>query len=100
MPRAVNAPEARVRFGGLLHQVTAHNEIVVVERAGVPQGVVMSVADYQPLAARQAAGDWRERVWAVRQRVRAELPESAMPLPEEIIRRSREERDERVTDLR
>lgn len=100
MPRVINATEARVHFGELLHQVTAHDEIVVVERSGIPQVVVMSVSGYQRLAAKSETGDWREHVSAIRRRVRDELPEGPVPLPEEMIRQSREERDERFAGLR
>ena len=45
--RRVSATEARVRFGELLDGVTAHHDVVFVERAGKEVAVVVSVEDWE-----------------------------------------------------
>ena len=100
MERVVNATEARVHFGELLRRVKEGDETVVVERGGVPQVVVVSIADYERLVARSTSGDWREIAGAVRGRVQEELRGKTVPSPEQLLHESREERDERLGDLR
>ena len=100
MERVVNATEARVHFGELLRRVRERDETVVVERGGIPQVVVVSIADYERLVARSTPGDWREIAGAVRGRLQDELRGKTMPLPEQVLHKSREERDERLDDLR
>ncbi len=100
MERVLNATEARVHFGELLRRVAERDETVVVERGGIPQAVVMSVADYHRLMARSTGGDWREAARAARERVKAELADAPAPPPEELLRQSREDRDEQLDRLR
>ena len=100
MEQVMNATETRVHFGEMLRRVTEHDETIVVEKGGVPRAVVMSIADYRRLMARNAGGDWRRTAQAARDRVRAELAGTSAPLPEELLQQSREERDEQLDCLR
>lgn len=53
MKRTVSAGEARQRLGELLEGVSRGDE-VVIERAGKPMGVVVSMARYEALERRRA----------------------------------------------
>ncbi len=100
MEQVVNATDARVHFGEMLRRVTEHDETIVVEKGGVPKAVVMSIADYRRLMAKNSGGDWRRTAQAARDRVRAELAGASAPPPEEFLRQSRQERDGRLDCLR
>lgn len=96
--RRVSATEARVRFGELLDGVTAHHDVVFVERAGKKVAVVVSVEDWE--AARASRSD----KWARANAMLAELHEQLRAEGaierlkdfdvEGAIRVGREERDE------
>ena len=47
--RTVTATEARVHFGEMLRAVNDGGEDVIIERSGTPEGVLISMADYQEL---------------------------------------------------
>ncbi len=49
--RRISATEARVHFGELLDGVTAHHDVVFVERAGKEVAVVVSVEDWEAACA-------------------------------------------------
>jgi prevent-host-death family protein len=104
MGRTVSATEARIRFGELMRRVTEEGDRVIVERAGKPHVVVLSVAEYKRLQVRQQHDGWRaalEQVREVRDQISARRGDEPLsPSPEEIIRRMREERSEQLTDLR
>jgi prevent-host-death family protein len=101
MQRTLSATEARVHFGELLRRVAEEQEIVVVERGGKPQAVVLPVAEYERLlAARQEPEDWWVLVERAREQARNELGDRELPSPDEIIRQMREERDEQLVGLR
>lgn len=99
MRYAVSATEARVRFGELMRRVTERGEIVVVERGGQPQVVVLSVDEYERLSAGRRE-DWKELARRAREGIRDELNGRELPPPEEVIRQGREDRDERLLGLR
>lgn len=96
MHRSVTATEARVHFGELLERVARDQDTVIVERGGVPQAVVISIAEYERLRVRRASADWREKAQVARQMVRSELGDRQMPPPADFIRAMREERDEQL----
>jgi prevent-host-death family protein len=102
MERTLSATEARIRFGELMRRVTEEGDRVIVERAGKPHVVVLSVAEYEGLVASQRDGHtWRELVQQARERIRADLGDRELtPPPEEVIRQMREERSAHFTDLR
>jgi prevent-host-death family protein len=101
MGRTMSATDARVRFGEVMRHVVERGEPVIVERGGKPHVVVISVNEYERLLAeRQGQTDWRELVRQARQQVRADLGERDLMPPEEVLRQTREERDEQLVALR
>lgn len=101
MERTVSATEARIHFGELMRRVVEQQETVIVERGGKPQVVVLSVVEYERLAAeRQEPGDWLALIDQVRSQIKAELGDRRVPPSEEIIRQGREERDAQLLGLR
>ena len=48
--RPINATEAKVRFGELLHRTSVENEAFVVNRQGRPVAVVLSYNHYCKIA--------------------------------------------------
>ena len=102
MERIVSATEARVRFGELMRKVSENQEPVIVERDGKPHVVVISVEEYERLKTGGQRDDWEEALdRAIEQATRIETRRGRplLPLPEEIIREMREERDERLLGL-
>ena len=61
--------------------------------------VVVSVEEYDRLKRGQVASGWEKLLGEIR-RARAPLAGRPLPPPEEVIRELREERGERLTDLR
>jgi prevent-host-death family protein len=101
MEQTMTATDARIRFGEVLRRVSEEGQRIIVERAGQPKAVIISVAEYERLKAAQSRRkDWKEQVRQSRERIRAELGERELPPPEEIIRQMREERSEQLTNLR
>ena len=94
MRRTVTATEAHVHFGELLRRVVEERTHVVVERAGKPLVVVLSIEEYERLQAGQPeAEDWRTLLAKTRELTRAEVGDSP-PLPvDDLIHEMREERD-------
>lgn len=88
MERRVSATEARVHFGALMRRVVERDEPAVVEKAGEPQVVVISFAEYQRL---KGQPDQEQRMEAVRRvldfaaELRRENPNVTFPPPEEVI---------------
>lgn len=98
--RTVSATEARVHFGELLDSVTRTGDIVYVERAGVPQVVVIAIELWTQLKTKdpwaEALRDMEE-YWAFMDEERNAGRIKGEPVDvEEIIRRGREERDEQI----
>ena len=101
MERIVSATEARVHFGEMIQRVVDNKEIIIVERSGEPQIVLLSLGQYQRLKdAEQAQVDWRERVDKALEQIAQDLNGAELIPPEEIIRRMREDRDAQLMDLR
>ena len=101
MERTISATEARVHFGELMRSVVDREEAVVVERGGKPRVVVISVGRYERLlAAQEGREDWRELVRRSRDQVRADLGGRALTPPDDVLRESREERDDKLVALR
>ena len=98
--RTISATEARVHFGELLDSVTRTGDIVYVERAGVPQVVVIPI-DLWKLY--QQKDPWAEALrdleehWEYMRKERAAGRIKDIDIDAaEIIRRGREERDEQL----
>ncbi len=96
MERTVSATEARIRFGEIMRM--AKSGPVTVERGGKPEVVVISKREYDQLKAAAPQADWRKRLDALHERLQGELAGRTLPEPEEIIRQSRETRDEQLLD--
>lgn len=96
--RTVSATEARVHFGELLDSVSKRNDIVFVERAGVPQVVVVSVEEWRRHTegensawARVAEG--MEDYWAYMRKTYGDSLDGEDV--DELLRSAREDRDAR-----
>lgn len=97
--RRISATEARVRFGELLDSVVRDLDVVVVERAGVPQAVIVSVEVWD--RHKRGRDPWAEFAESLAQHdsylaeaTRAGQAEDFDAA--ELIRAGREERDDRV----
>ena len=94
MKYTVSATDARIRFGEIMRR--AKKGPVIVERGGKPEVVVISKQEYDRLAGNVPQVDWRKKLDELHERLRVELAGRTLPEPEEIIRQSREERDEQL----
>jgi prevent-host-death family protein len=97
MEKVISATQARIHFGELMRTVVEHNEPIIVERAGKPEVVVLSVSEYKRLR-KSDSEDWLAQVDKVRARIQQELGDRTLPPPEEVIREMREERDAQLLD--
>ena len=50
-PRVISALQLRNRFGSVLRKLDDAQESLVIEKRGVPKGVLLSIRDYVRLAA-------------------------------------------------
>ena len=98
MPSVVSATEARVHFGELIRRVADRRETVFVERGGRPQVVLLALTEYDRLLSQ--GGGWAARAQEARRKALAEIGDRTRPLPEDVIREAREERDEQLSSLR
>ena len=94
--RTISATEARVHFGELLDSVRHNMDIVWVQRAGVPQAVVVPVGVWKRLQEKEdpwtAAARRMEAHWEyMRKQQEAGRIKDVGPSTEEIIRAMREE---------
>lgn len=95
MERRVTATEARVHFGELLRDVNERGSIVVVERGGQPQAVVLSMDEYRRLrAGENPLKAWLERTDRVAAAIQRELAGRPLPDIDEPIDQGHEERDD------
>ena len=99
MEKVVSATEARMHFGEMIRRVTEEDEAIVVEKAGVPQLVMLSIGRYQQLQQEQIAqrqSAW-EQVTAVHKMIRERRGDAPLtPTAADLIRQMREERDEQL----
>lgn len=99
MGKTMSATEARIHFGELMRHVTEKQEPVIVERAGKPQVVVISVEEYEKLKAQDAKSGWREtfyKITELSQKIKERRGGEPLPPPDEIIRQMREDRSEQI----
>lgn len=99
MEKVVSATEARIHFGEMIRRVVEEEEVIVVEKGGISQLVMLSVGHYQQLKQEHAAQ--RQTAWKQIMAVHAMIrerrgDEPITPSPSEIIRQMREERDEQL----
>ena len=100
MEQTISATQARVRFGELMRQVTESHEPIIVERAGKPHIVVLSIVEYERLVQGQEHQEtWQELVAQAQEQIQAELGDSDLPSPDETLGELREERDAQVMAL-
>lgn len=103
MEHKVTATDARIHFGELMRRATEGGEPVIVERAGRPQVVIMSVDAYEKMKAAQQQMDWQETLAQAIQvgaRIKARRGGEPLTPPEDIVSQMREERDAQLDDLR
>jgi prevent-host-death family protein len=103
MEKTISATEARVHFGQWLRRVSEQNVTLLVEKAGKPEAVLLSVEAYERLqAGRQAreGSDALARARAVRESIRDRRAGVPVTAPEDVIARLREERDDELAPLR
>ena len=99
MERRMTATEARVHFGEALREVTDRGNTVVVEHAGKPTAVIISIDHFRRLQANDdAQPEWRALLEAAHAQIRRDGELPLNPSPEEIIRQGREIRDEQILD--
>jgi len=98
----VEVEEARQHLSELLRKVREEGTAVVVEHGGVPQAVLIPVAEYVGLPATgpDALGTWLDRVDLLRAQLRQELNGRRLPPAEELIDGGRNERDDHLAGLR
>jgi prevent-host-death family protein len=94
----VSATEARIHLGELMRQAVNGRKPIIIERGGQPHVVLLSVTEYERLL-RGRQENWRELVQRARAQIRAEIGERDLPPSEEILRQTREQRDDQL-DLR
>jgi prevent-host-death family protein len=97
--RRISATEARVHFGELLNSVVHNLDIVYVERAGVPQVVVVPISEWK--RHKQKRDPWEgfmaemEDHWALME-TEGKAGSAKDVDAAELIRAGREERDEQL----
>ncbi len=99
--RTISATEARVHFGELLDSVAQNNDVVYVQRAGVPQAVVVPVDVWEQSQEEEdpwtAAARRMEAYWEYMKKAREARGDEYVEIDvEEIIRKGREDRDEQL----
>jgi prevent-host-death family protein len=102
MENTLSATQARINFGEVMRQVVEQERPIIVERAGKPQVVILSIEAYERLIAAQSTDQDElllEQARLLRQQVQADLGDKKLPTPEEIINQMREERTRELTDL-
>ncbi|WP_025323848.1 type II toxin-antitoxin system Phd/YefM family antitoxin [Deferrisoma camini] len=102
MERVIGATEARVHFGKWMRHVRAHGGVVIVQRAGQTEAVLLSAETYERLAGRaqRASPTPLERAAALRAQILARRGGALVPPPEEVMRSIREERDRDLAPVR
>lgn len=86
--RTVSATEARVHLGQMLRAVNQAGEDVIIERSGKPEGVIISMKDYQEfrrLRPKATTSDWSARFLALRAEILAEMGDKELGDVDEMI---------------
>lgn len=103
MERNISATEARIHFGQWLRHVKEKGTTLIVEKAGRPEAVLLSLEEYHRLCAAGEAGAGTaalERARASRKRILARRGGKPLRSPEDVISGMRKERDGELPDLR
>jgi prevent-host-death family protein len=91
----VSATEARTHLGELMRKAISERHPIIIERGGQPHVVMLSIAEYERLL-RGRQENWGELVQRARAQIRAEIGERDLPPSEEVLRQTREQRDEQL----
>jgi prevent-host-death family protein len=95
MVTRMTATEARVGFGEMMRRAVEQDETIIVERGGRPMVVVLSIEEYERLAARSSlrAGDALDRAIAIGNAVRERRGADTMPHSQDLLDLIRSERE-------
>ncbi|MFH1636776.1 MAG: type II toxin-antitoxin system Phd/YefM family antitoxin [Chloroflexota bacterium] len=94
------ATEARIRFGEVIRRAVDRHERFIVERAGQPQVIILSLNDYNQLKATQGeSGRWRKLVQLAQERIETETQDKPLPHPAEVINNQRGARYKHILGL-
>lgn len=99
MTKTISATEARIHLGEVLDQVETKGDRVIIERAGKPVAMLISMEASRELAERTS--DIETLIERAASNAKAiERRRDGKPLPDaaEIIRQAREERDAQILD--
>jgi prevent-host-death family protein len=91
MHLVMSAADARIHFGEVIRKVADQGETIVVERAGKPQVVIMSVAEYERLGGGTKLSKWLDEAETVRTSYRARVGNTPLPDIDELIDAGRDE---------
>lgn len=98
MSKTLSATEARIHLGEHLHRID-NVDVITVEHDGTPQGVVVSITEYQRLLNNNdSREDWWELAERSREAFRRQLGDCDIPSAVQLIRDGREERDAQLLD--
>jgi prevent-host-death family protein len=98
----MTATDTRVRFGEIIRRVAEQEERIVVERAGRPRVVILSVATYEKMKLAEQREDWREalaRAIKIGKKIKARRGGRPLTPPEEVIHQMRKEHDAQLDSL-
>ncbi|RLD96632.1 MAG: addiction module antitoxin [Aquificota bacterium] len=90
MEKKLAATEVRVRFGEILKRVS-QGEKIIVERAGTPLAVILSIEEFRRLQTQDKEGSRKEqlhKIEALRKNLKGPVPDAV-----ELIDHSRKERE-------
>ena len=97
MVKTISATKARIHFGELMRQVSEKKETVIVERAGKPQVVVLSINEFERLQSLDRRENWLQALQnleSIGAKVEERRRRITVPEPESVIREMREEGDD------
>jgi prevent-host-death family protein len=96
MYRSMSATDARVHFGEILRRIEEYGETIVVNRAGKPQAIIMSIEEFNRLKGRIEQPEWERRLEETHELIRQEGGGRLTTPIAEVVREMREERDEQI----
>ena len=101
MERQMSATQARINFGEVLRYVSQQQRPVIVERAGVPQAVIIAIEEYKRLKEEhpeENVSDVLERARQLRAQIATRRGGEPLPDPVEMIQKMREEQDAQLDE--
>ncbi len=97
MERVMTVADVLANFDMLIRAVAEGQEAIIVEDDGKLQVAILSIAEYERLQPTRS-DNWLERADKLREQIRLEPGDRTLPLPEDIIRKMREERGAQSLD--